>query len=50
MYAKYIKRIIDITLSFMALVILSWLYLGIIIAIKIDDPGPALLTKACRPK
>ncbi len=45
MYAKYIKRIIDITLSFMALVILSWLYLGIIIAIKIDDPGPALFTQ-----
>lgn len=45
MYAKYFKRIIDITLSFLALVILSWLYLVIIIAIKIDDPGPALFTQ-----
>lgn len=45
MYAKFIKRVIDIVLSFMALVVLSWLYLGIIIAIKIDDPGPAFFTQ-----
>lgn len=41
MYEKYIKRLIDIILSFCGLVCLSWLYLIIIIAIKVDDPGPA---------
>lgn len=45
MYAKVIKRIIDIVLSFLALIVLSWLYLGLIIAIKIDDPGPAFFTQ-----
>lgn len=45
MYAKFFKRVIDIVLSFMALIVLSWLYLGIIIAIKIDDPGPAFFTQ-----
>ena len=40
MYKKYMKRCIDIVLSFLGLVLLSWLYLLIIIAIKIDDPGP----------
>ena len=42
MYKRFFKRIIDIVLSLGALIILSWLYLLIIIAIKIDDPGPAL--------
>ena len=45
MYAKFFKRLIDIVLSFFALFFLSWLYLGIIIAIKIDDPGPAFFTQ-----
>lgn len=45
MYARFFKRAIDIVLSFLALVFLSWLYLGLIIAIKIDDPGPALFTQ-----
>jgi O-antigen biosynthesis protein WbqP len=40
MYKKYIKRLIDIILSFMGLVLFSWLYVIIIIAIVIDDPGP----------
>ena len=41
MYEKIIKRFIDIALSFLALIVLSWLYLILIIAIKINDPGPA---------
>lgn len=41
MYAKVIKRSFDIVLSFLALIVLSWLYLILIIAIKIDDPGSA---------
>ena len=40
MYKKYIKRIIDISLALLGLVCASWLYLIIIIAIMIDDPGP----------
>ena len=45
MYEKYIKRGIDVVLSFLGLVFLSWLYVIIIIAIKIDDPGPAFFTQ-----
>ncbi len=45
MYAKFIKRLIDVVLSFLALVFLSIVYLGLIIAIKIDDPGPAFFTQ-----
>ena len=41
MYAKVVKRAFDIVLSFLALIVLSWFYLILIIAIKIDDPGPA---------
>lgn len=40
MYAKYIKRVLDIVLSFMGLVVLLWLYIIIMIAIKLDSPGP----------
>lgn len=40
MYAKYIKRVLDILLSFIGLVVLSWLYIMIMIAIKLDSPGP----------
>lgn len=45
MYEKVIKRLIDIALSFWGLVLLSWFYLIMIIAIKIDDPGPAFFTQ-----
>lgn len=44
-YDKYIKRIIDIVLSFAGLVVLSPVYLAIAIAIMIDDPGPILFTQ-----
>lgn len=44
-YEKYIKRGIDIVLSFGGLVVLSPLLLGISLAIKIDDPGPVLFTQ-----
>ena len=39
------KRIMDVILSFLGLVILSPLFLGLTIAIKVDDPGPALFTQ-----
>lgn len=45
MYRKYIKRCIDIVLSLLGLILASWLYLIIIIAIKIDDPGPVFFTQ-----
>lgn len=44
-YEKYVKRGIDVVLSFGGLVVLSPLLLGISIAIKIDDPGPVLFTQ-----
>lgn len=45
MYAKFFKRFIDIVLSLSALILLSWLFLLIVIVIKIDDPGPAFFTQ-----
>lgn len=45
MYEKYIKRGLDIILSFGGLVVLSPVFLAIFIAIKIDDPGPVLFTQ-----
>ena len=42
MYAKFFKRLIDIVLSGCALIVLSPLYLFLILAIKIDSPGPVL--------
>ncbi len=44
-YEKYVKRAMDIVLSFGGLVVLSPLYLGISLAIIIDDPGPVLFTQ-----
>lgn len=45
MYRKYIKRVIDVVLSLAGLFFASWLYLLIIIAIMIDDPGPVFFTQ-----
>lgn len=45
MYEKYFKRVIDVVLSGLGLICLSWLYLILIIAIKIDDPGPAFFAQ-----
>ena len=42
---RIFKRIIDVVLSFFGLVILSPVFLGITIAIIIDDPGPVLFTQ-----
>jgi len=44
-YEKYVKRSIDIVLSFGGLVILSPLYGIISLAIVIDDPGPVFFTQ-----
>ena len=42
MYSKYGKRWIDCFLAFCGLIILSPLYLLLILAIKLDSPGPVL--------
>lgn len=45
MYKKFVKRMLDIILSFAGLVLSSWLFLIIIIAIEIDDPGPVFFSQ-----
>lgn len=44
-YEKFVKRWLDIILSFMGLLILSPFLLAISIVIKIDDPGPTIFTQ-----
>ena len=44
-YDKYVKRGLDIVVSFCGLVVLSPLLIGISIAIKVDDPGPVFFTQ-----
>ena len=44
-YGRYIKRGLDIILSFGGLVLLAPVYAGIAAAIKIDDPGPVFFTQ-----
>ena len=45
LYDKVIKPVIDKTLAFTGLVVLSPLLLTIAVAIKIEDPGPVLFTQ-----
>ncbi len=45
MYERFVKRIFDIVLSAIALICLSWLFLIISVAIKIDDPGPVFFSQ-----
>lgn len=40
MYRKFFKRLIDVVLSFLGIVLLSWLFLIIAILIKTDSRGP----------
>ncbi len=42
MYQSFFKRLMDIVLSFLGIVVLAIPMLIVVIAIKIDDPGPAL--------
>lgn len=44
-YEKYIKRGLDVILSFGGLVVLSPVFLILTVAIYIDDPGPILFTQ-----
>ena len=44
-YQRFWKRIIDIVLAALGLILASWLYLLIMIAVWIDDPGPIFFTQ-----
>lgn len=44
-YEKYVKRILDVILSFGGLVVLSPVFLILSLWIVIDDPGPILFTQ-----
>lgn len=44
-YDAYVKRVLDIALSFAGLVVLAPVYAGISAAIVVDDPGPVLFTQ-----
>ena len=44
-YDKYIKRCLDVVLSFIGLIVLSPVYLALSLWIVIDDPGPILFTQ-----
>ncbi|MBR2294314.1 MAG: sugar transferase [Clostridiales bacterium] len=45
MYERFIKRAFDIVISALGLVLLSWLFLILSIAIVINDPGPIMFTQ-----
>jgi O-antigen biosynthesis protein WbqP len=45
MYGKYIKRLLDMVVSLAGMVLASWLYLIIIVAIKVDDHGPVFFVQ-----
>ena len=45
MYEHFVKRGIDIVASAAGLLILSWLYLLIAVAVFVDDPGPIFFTQ-----
>lgn len=45
MYQRYFKRGIDILLSLAGLLLASWLFLLILLAIELDDPGPAFFSQ-----
>ena len=45
MYLRVWKRILDIVLSALGLILLSWLYLLLMIAIFVDDPGPVFFSQ-----
>lgn len=44
-YDKYVKRSIDIILSFGGLIVLSPIYAAVALAIFIEDPGPVLFAQ-----
>ena len=45
MYSKFLKRVIDIVLSFCGLIVLLPVFALISLLIVIDDPGPVFFTQ-----
>ncbi len=45
MYTKFFKRVIDLVLSVIGLIVLFPIFLIVAIAIKIDDPGPVFFSQ-----
>lgn len=44
-YQKVIKRILDVVLAGLALILLSWLLLLLAIVVYVDDPGPVFFSQ-----
>lgn len=44
-YEKFVKRALDVVLSFLGLLIFSPFYLLLFLAIYLDDPGPVMFTQ-----
>ncbi|MBQ7725939.1 MAG: sugar transferase [Clostridia bacterium] len=44
MYPRFLKRLFDILLSLIGMILLFPVFLGVVIAIKLDDRGPVLFT------
>ena len=40
MYQSFFKRLLDLVLSFLGILLLSWLFLIVILALKLDSRGP----------
>lgn len=45
MYERVVKRGIDVLFALSGLVLLSWLFLVLLVAIKLDDPGPVFFSQ-----
>lgn len=45
MYRRFIKRSLDIVLSLLGLILLSWLYLIVAAAVFVNDPGPVIFSQ-----
>lgn len=45
MYKRIVKRTLDIVVSLAGMILASWLYVLIIIALEIDDPGPVFFSQ-----
>lgn len=44
-YISFVKRLFDLSLSFFGLILLSPIFIVLIIALEIDDPGPVFFTQ-----
>lgn len=45
MYERYIKRLLDILIALVGLLLSFWIFIIIYILIKVDDPGPVFFTQ-----